>query len=162
MRAKSLHCVALDAANAAPLPQALEAQAMNKHRLKFIALGGLLFSLLACSNVLIDSPEEEVARDIKLNTYSFLTWYDGWGGHTVWGVGKVGACFTCGSVMCGNTKVEFTVSYDTHTRTADSKYPQEKKFATTYNSMLLTHFKQTGQECYFELIPTTGGSASNK
>lgn len=142
--------------------RALEAQAMNKHRLKFIALIGLPLSLLACSSFLVGSPEEEVAQDIESNTYSFLTWYDGWGGHTVWGVGKVGACFTCGSVMCGSTKVEFTVSYDAHTRTADSKYPQEKEFATTYNSMLLAHFKQIGQGCNFELMPTTGGSTSNK
>ncbi len=102
-----------------------------------------------------------MAQDIESNTYKFLTWYDGWGGHTVWGDGKVGACFTCGSVMCGSTKVEFTVSYDAHTRTADSKYPQEKEFATIYNSMLLAHFKQTEQGCSFELMPTTGGSASN-
>ncbi len=135
---------------------------MNKHRLTFIALIGLPLLLLACSNYLVGSPEEQVAQDIESNTYSFLTWYDGWGSHTVWGVGKVGACFTCGSVMCGSTKVEFTVSYDTHTRTADSVYPQEKEFATTYNSMLLAHFKQTGQRCIFELMPTTGSSASIK
>ena len=64
--------------------------------------------------------------------------------------------------MCGTTKVEFTVSYDSHTRSADSNYPPEKEFATTYNSLLLAHFKQLGEECKFTLIPKTGGAASNK
>ncbi|WP_444909969.1 hypothetical protein [Microbulbifer sp. TRSA005] len=135
---------------------------MNMHRVKSIVLVAFLLSLLACSDLSTSSPDEQLAQDIKANSYSFLTWYDGWGGHTVWGIGKVGACFTCGKVICGTIKVDFIVTYDSHTRSADSKYPKDKDYATTYNSMLLSHFNNQELECDFEFIPTNDSSASNK
>jgi len=140
----------------------VRSQNMNLYSAKYLFFGIMLFSQLVFPSSSTNSPAEQLGRDVDSKEHTFLTWYNGWGQHSVWGVGKVGACFTCGSVTCGNTKITFTVTYDSHTRSGDSKYPQSQEYASEYNTNLLAYFKIQKQECSFEFISETDSTASNK
>ncbi|MFA0813688.1 hypothetical protein [Microbulbifer epialgicus] len=123
-----------------------------KHRVLFSAIFFMVISLAACSST-YSSPKKQAEQDISKQSYTFLTWYDGWAGHDIWGVGKVGACFDCGVVICGPTQVNFTVTFDLHTGTSHSKYPSSKEYATKYNSTILSYFQNQKGGCKFEVIP---------
>jgi hypothetical protein len=50
------------------------------------------------------------------DTQPFLSWYNGWGTHIIWGAGKVsGGSYDGTAVQCGDAQIKVKVIYDTHT-----------------------------------------------
>jgi hypothetical protein len=83
--------------------------------------------------------------------YEFLSWYDGWGTHTVWGAGKVMGSYRDASVQCGNTLIPVRAIYDTHN--TDGKvltYAQTRRFARSRNAVVLRKIESHGDKCVFE------------
>ena len=128
-----------------------------------ILLISLLFGLLsACGESVSEIAKKQVHSDLDAKQETFLAWYNGWGMLTVWGVGQVsGSCYTCGSVYCGSKEVRFTVTYDTHTQSADSNYPESKKYAQAYNNELNKYFIENNNECKFKIIKDAEKTTSN-
>ncbi|QJR13483.1 hypothetical protein DSM104440_00267 [Usitatibacter palustris] len=83
-------------------------------------------------------------QDVK-----FLSWYDGWGTHEIWGGGKINASYSGASVKCGSLRVSVTPIYDTH---ADGQPPtksQTSDFAKVHNSKVLEQLRSRGLKCDF-------------
>jgi hypothetical protein len=83
------------------------------------------------------------------NTKEFFSWYDGWGVHTVWGLGKVSSPYIGASVECGNAEVKVTPIYDSHSNEGPPKYEQSSEFAKAHNIDLSSLLKSKGVKCSF-------------
>ena len=81
----------------------------------------------------------------------FLSWYDGWGTHTVWGIGKVHGSFVGTVVICGEDSVPVTVIYDTHANHTEPRSDQSADFARRANRNLLKRFESAKSTCTFVL-----------
>ena len=82
----------------------------------------------------------------------FLSWYDGWGTHTVWGAGTVQASYRDAKVKCGGKMVAVVPIYDTHSYEGPPKENQTREYAERMNKSLLKQFEKNGVMCSF----TTG------
>ena len=122
-----------------------------------IRLAGLLLALLVISDgARADRLQEKAAakagNDIEWKSYVFISWYDGWGKHSIWGIGTMQAASNDGEAMCNNKKVSIIPSYDTH---ADLKEPmpfQTREFAEAYNREILRLLRLQGIRCTFDLV----------
>jgi hypothetical protein len=81
----------------------------------------------------------------------FLSWYDGWGTHTVWGAGTVRGSYTGASVDCGRQTFPIRAIYDSH-ETDGGPVPAEQtsEYAKRHNIELLRSLEGQGIECAFE------------
>lgn len=85
--------------------------------------------------------------------YKFLSWYNGWGSHHVWGVGSVAGSYADASVKCSQVKIKVVPIYDTH---SDSQPPDPKRlsaFARAHNVALAQELAKKGIRCVFGKEP---------
>lgn len=97
-------------------------------------------------------PMTRATQDVQADDYVFLTWYNGWTRHDVWGVGAVRASYMNGSVECGDRTVKLEPIYDSH---ADRRPPgqnETKAYAKSYNLTVLELLQSNGVKCDFVLI----------
>ena len=82
----------------------------------------------------------------------FMSWYNGWGTYTVWGIGKV-ASGSSGipSVNCGNTQIEIKPIWDTHADIGEPNETQSADYAKANNLALLQKLEVAGKKCSFKL-----------
>jgi hypothetical protein len=81
----------------------------------------------------------------------FLSWYDGWGTHTVWDIGKVHGSFVGTVIICGKDNVPVDAFYDTHADRTEPRAGQSADFARRANRHLLKRFEDAKTTCTFEL-----------
>jgi hypothetical protein len=106
--------------------------------MKRIAIALVLLSLSAGARSQEESPE-------------FLSWYDGWGTHTVWGAGKVTGSYREARVQCGSASIPVRAIYDTHnTDRTPLSYTQTRRFARLKNAGVLRKLKSRGDKCVFQ------------
>ena len=67
----------------------------------------------------------------------FLSWYNGWGEHTVWGIGKVSGSYIGTTVKCGTVLIPVRAIYDTHADRDPPSSVQTESYAATSNRALL-------------------------
>jgi hypothetical protein len=80
----------------------------------------------------------------------FLSWYDGWGTHTVWGAGTISGSYRDAHVNCGGTMVVVRAIFDTHESRGTPPSPnQTAEFAAASNTELLKVFEARGDKCAF-------------
>ncbi len=84
---------------------------------------------------------------------AFLSWYDGWGTHTVWGIGKVASGSFNAAVKCGKSLIPIRAVYDTHYQLAEPTATQSADYCATANQKLLRTFQAAGTQCEFNLVP---------
>src|SRR5690349_567898 len=83
------------------------------------------------------------------STPSFLSWYDGWGIHTVWGIGKVQGSYAGAFVTCGGERIPVSPIYDTHQPSAKPRDDQSADFARHANRQLLKQLRAAKVSCTF-------------
>jgi hypothetical protein len=92
-------------------------------------------------------------------TQAFLSWYDGWGTHTVWGAGKVSGSYNSATIKCGNVLVPVRPILDTHESDGNPPGPtQTAEYAKSVNLALLRSFESRGDKCLF-LQPAAANEA---
>ena len=79
----------------------------------------------------------------------FLSWYNGWGTHSVWGAGAVQASYRNATVQCGGKQVPVAPIYDSHSNDGPPKENQTRAYAEVKNRALLSKFEQQGVACSF-------------
>jgi len=80
--------------------------------------------------------------------YEFLSWYDGWGTHTVLGTGKVAGGYQGTVISCGNVKVPVRAAYDTHFRVGrEPTDAQSDSRIHSSNEATLQALKANGLDC---------------
>lgn len=82
----------------------------------------------------------------------FLSWYNGWTVHTIWGIGKIYGSYFGTTVKCGSVTIPVRPIYDTHSHTAPPTAQQSSGYATPANLALLHKLDADGIKCTFELI----------
>ena len=81
----------------------------------------------------------------------FLSWYDGWGTHTVWGVGKIKGHYRDARVQCGTRSIPVRAIHDTHNSDRKPLAPtQTRHFARSKNAATLRKIESRGDKCSFE------------
>ena len=105
---------------------------------------------LICSILAVTSVISKAADRIP---DAFLSWYDGWSTHTVWGIGKVSGSYSDLHVMCGSSPVAIRAVYDTHTDTKPPTSIQTQEFARSRNIAVLKNLEANGRTCSFQLLP---------
>ena len=86
---------------------------------------------------------------------AFLSWYDGWGTHTVWGGGKVSGSHNGTKVKCGNVFVPVRAILDTHESDGNPLSPaQTAEHAKSVNVALLRSLEFRGYRCAFQTAST--------
>ena len=100
----------------------------------------LALSLLLASGTCLsqDEPQE------------FLSWYDGWGTHTIWGAGKVSGSYRAAHVKCGDTLVRVRAIHDSHeTDGKPLSTAQTAEHARSKNIVLLRMLESKSEKCIF-------------
>jgi len=88
-------------------------------------------------------------------TQAFLSWYDGWGTHTVWGAGKISGSYNGAKVQCGNVFVPVRPILDTHESDGNPLSPiQTAEHAKSVNAPLLHSLESRGEKCVFQPAAT--------
>jgi hypothetical protein len=82
----------------------------------------------------------------------FLSWYNGWTVHTIWGVGKIYGSYFGTTVKCGSAIIPVHPIYDTHSHTAPPTAKQSSDYAATANLALLHKLDAEGTKCTFQLV----------
>jgi hypothetical protein len=81
----------------------------------------------------------------------FLSWYNGWGTHTVWGLGETAGNYADAWVQCGKEKVKVEVIYDTHFPVISPPAEnQSQEFARRHNLGVAKDFQNKGVQCEFK------------
>jgi hypothetical protein len=80
----------------------------------------------------------------------FLSWYNGWGTHTVWGIGKVSGSYLGTTVKCGATLIPVRVVYDSHAERESPQSDQTSEFLQTANVASLRRIESIAGKCNFE------------
>lgn len=97
-------------------------------------------------------PVARASHDVQSNEYVFLTWYNGWTRHDVWGVGAVMASYLSGSVECDGRTVRLVPIYDSHADMRPPKQTETKAYAKSYNLTVLKLLQANDVKCNFVLI----------
>lgn len=84
---------------------------------------------------------------------TFLSWYDGWGIHTIWGIGKITGSYSSATVQCGSKVVRVQPVYDTHSDIAEPTATQTREYVEAANLLLLRGLLENGNKCAFQLLP---------
>ena len=81
----------------------------------------------------------------------FLSWYNGWGIHTVWGAGQISGSYKGAHVLCGDTRIPVRAIHDTH-ETDGRPLAQEQtaEHARSVNIALLHALEALGDKCQFQ------------
>jgi hypothetical protein len=91
---------------------------------------------------------------------AFHSWYDGWGTHTVWGIGKIRGASTNVWILCADQRVPVVAVHDTHDAAhTDEPGPDAKHTASALrqsNQQLLQAFAQANAHCAFDLVGPDG------
>jgi hypothetical protein len=83
----------------------------------------------------------------------FMSWYDGWGTHTVWGIGKMASGgFSNAFVVCGGAQIAVKAIRDTHETSGDPAETESAEYAKENNLALLQKFEASGKKCKFKLV----------
>ncbi|MEB1528159.1 hypothetical protein [Xanthomonas sp. WHRI 7945] len=82
----------------------------------------------------------------------FLSWYNGWTIHTIWGIGKIYGSYFGTTVKCGNVTIPVHPIYDTHQHSTPPTAKQTSEYAASANSALLHALDADGTKCAFQLI----------
>jgi hypothetical protein len=101
--------------------------------------------LLAISLIIIAVPALSANQ-----TPEFLSWYNGWGMHTVWGVGKLPGNYTGTTIKCGDALIRVRAVYDTHQDKVPPKAAQSSKYLEAVNLTLLDDLANKGNKCIFQ------------
>lgn len=84
----------------------------------------------------------------------FLSWYNGWHVHSVWGAGILRAPFAEASVACGTISVPIRVVFDTHSSGGVPPTADETKLKVeNHNLALLKELCAAGLRCSFDEVP---------
>jgi hypothetical protein len=89
----------------------------------------------------------------------FLSWYNGWGTHTVWGIGKVEGAYFGTSVQCGTLLVPVRAVYDTHREHSPPTAIQSKDYVASSNIRLLRALESNGSKCSFNMRGSPNNSS---
>lgn len=88
------------------------------------------------------------------SSHEFLSWYDGWGTHTVWGVGKIQAGYAGVSIKCGSEVIPVRAVYDTHANLGEAPASsQSQAHAEAANVSLLHVVEARGDKCVLSHEP---------
>jgi hypothetical protein len=90
-----------------------------------------------------------VSTAASAQSREFLSWYDGWGTHTIWGIGKVFGNYSGAKVKCGTRLIPVRAVYDSHEGdppTAD----QKGEHLRVVNVALLHRIEAVAGRCIFE------------
>ena len=104
----------------------------------FALLLAIAFSQLSCA----DEPDQ-----------TFLSWYDGWSTHTIWGIGNITGSYSSATVQCGSKVIRVQPVYDTHSDIAEPTATQTREYAEGANLLLLRALEESGDNCAFQLLP---------
>lgn len=81
----------------------------------------------------------------------FLSWYNGYGGHEVWGLGFLGfGSYDGAFVQCGSHRISVTPIYDTHVDRTLPSETQSQDFARKRNLALQRALEAEGTQCEFQ------------
>jgi hypothetical protein len=94
--------------------------------------------------MLLLSPHESPAGHDRLE---LLSWYDGWGTHSVWGFGKVSGSYKNAFATCGDLRIPIKAVYDTHMRTAEPVGAQLIDSIRLANASTIKQLEASGEEC---------------
>jgi hypothetical protein len=115
-----------------------------------------LLALLALGTAQAQGPDADpkvrAHRDVQAGQYVFLTWYNGWTRHDVWGVGPVLASYSAGTVDCDGRLAPLVPIYDSHADEHEPKANETKAYAKAYNLTVLKLLENDGVNCDFVLI----------
>ena len=84
-------------------------------------------------------------------TQEFLSWYNGWTVHTVWGIGQVSGSYLGATIKCGGTLVPIRAVYDTHADRDPPKPEQVESYVKAVNLALLGSIEAIAGKCEFWL-----------
>lgn len=115
----------------------------------------LLISMSALGEDGVEDPVAKANSDVQAGRYMFLSWYNGWTRHDVWGIGAVMAAYSNGAVDCGGRSVRLVPVYDSHADMRAPKWNQTKAYVQSYNHAVLKLLEANGITCDFELIDET-------
>ena len=88
-----------------------------------------------------------------LEHQAFLSWYDGFGTHTVWGVGAVTGGYGTSQVKCGGVNIQVVPIHDTHENDGSPLLTNETvEYAKKENARLLGTLVSRGYKCKFDPI----------
>jgi hypothetical protein len=80
----------------------------------------------------------------------FLSWYDGWGTHTVWGAGTIAGSYNGARVNCGRLIVPVRAIHDSHETDGQPLLrDQTSEHAKVHNLELLHSLEGKGIKCAF-------------
>src|SRR5258706_9504197 len=88
------------------------------------------FRSLVFSAAIVVSP---LALPQSTQEFTFFSWYDGWGTHQVWGVGRISASHTEALVKCGQLRIKVIPIYDTHSAGRPPNKEESADFAKSHN-----------------------------
>jgi hypothetical protein len=91
-------------------------------------------------------------------SHHFLSWYNGYGRHTVWGLGDVLGPYASATAKCGSSVIKVLAIYDTHRAQAPPTEDQSADYARTRNLELIRVLEHQGIGCRFEptvAVPNT-------
>jgi hypothetical protein len=80
----------------------------------------------------------------------FLSWYNGWGSHHVWGVGRVAGGYENAFVECDGKQIEVVPIYDTHASHQPPTPKQSSSFARSHNVAFAKALATKGVKCMFQ------------
>jgi len=82
----------------------------------------------------------------------FLSWYNGWGEQTLWGIGKIQGSYFGTTVKCGDDLVPVRTVYDTHEHDGPPLASASRESVESANRALLKDLEARGIKCAFQLI----------
>jgi hypothetical protein len=112
--------------------------------LELMRSGNGHFRCLALGATLAISP---LAFSQSTPDFTFFSWYDGWGTHQVWGVGKIFTSAAEASLKCGPLTVKVVPIYDTHSDLEPPNKEQTSEFAKSHNVAVLKQLQSNGLTC---------------
>jgi hypothetical protein len=80
----------------------------------------------------------------------FLSWYNGWGSHHVWGMGRVAGSYENAFVECGEKQIKVEPIYDTHASRLPPTPKQSSDFARSHNVAYGKVLATQGIKCQFQ------------
>ena len=83
----------------------------------------------------------------------FLSWYDGYFNHHVWGLGLQWGPYNGTFVHCGAQRVPVRAVYDTHTSRTPPTATQAKEYVSTVNVALVRSLQTQGLRCVVSKDP---------
>ena len=131
---------------------------MQSLKLLFVSALAVVAVCLAYFGLLFSTPSPPdpvtVARaqaidDFESGRFEFLSWYNGWSNHNVWGIGEVSALAAENFAHCGDLVVSARPIYDSHTDIVGPRVDQTREYAETYNLTMRGLIERDGTLCTF-------------